>query len=182
MVGRLARDEDYKGHREVLTAWPVVRRFIPDAELWVVGDGDLRPELEKIAAWPPTSGGVRFWGAVSEEKKFELIARSRCLVLPSRGEGFGLVYLEAMRSARPCLVSTVDAGREVVQPPECGLAVLPSDTAELASAMKRMLCPGPEWSRWSQSARQRYESYFTAAHFQTRLLRALDRTTNGTQQ
>jgi glycosyltransferase involved in cell wall biosynthesis len=104
-----------------------------------------------------------------------LIAEARCLVLPSKGEGFGLVYLEAMRLGRPCLSSTLDAGREVVNPPEAGLAVDPDDAMALSDAVVRLLNRGPEWERWSASAKARYESSFTAAHFEQRLVCALGR-------
>jgi glycosyltransferase involved in cell wall biosynthesis len=93
--------------------------------------------------------------------------------MPSRGEGFGLVYLEAMRQGRPCLVGDSDGGREVVNPPEAGLAVDPGDPLQLAAAVTRLLTPGPEWDRWSLQARRRYEDGFTAQHFRQRLNEAL---------
>jgi glycosyltransferase involved in cell wall biosynthesis len=116
---------------------------------------------------------IRFFGQVSEDQKQQLLARCSCLAMPSRGEGFGLVYLEAMRMGRPCLVSTLDAGREVINPPEAGLAADPDNPQDLASAICRLITPGPEWEQWSVQARRRYEQYFTAAHFQHRLLNAL---------
>jgi glycosyltransferase involved in cell wall biosynthesis len=174
MIGRLLRSEDYKGHRELLAAWPAVRARVPGAELWVAGDGDLRPELEGLARRGLPAGAARFWGPVPDAEKERLLRRARCLVLPSRSEGFGLVYLEAMRLGRPCLVSSLDAGREVVNPPEAGLAVDPRRPEELAAAVARLLASsGPEWRGWSAQARARYERGFTAAHFQSRLADAL---------
>lgn len=173
MLSRLLRSEDYKGHREVIGAWPEVLKKIPQAELWIAGDGDLQSDLEQKAAELGVQEKVKFWGRVTEDKKRELIADARCLVMPSRGEGFGLVYLEAMRVGRPCLVSTHDAGREVVNPPEAGLAVNQDDKEEMAEALRRLLSEGREWRDWSRQARERYESYFTAAHYQERLTRAL---------
>jgi phosphatidylinositol alpha-1,6-mannosyltransferase len=172
VLGRLARGEDYKGHRELIAAWPGVRERIPGAELWIAGDGDLRADLER-AAQEQGASGIHFLGQVSDERKHDLLARCRCLAMPSRGEGFGLVYLEAMRLGRPCLVSTHDAGREVVAPPEAGLAADPGDQHALVSAICRLLAPGPEWERWSGGARRRYEERFTARHFQERLAAAL---------
>jgi phosphatidylinositol alpha-1,6-mannosyltransferase len=168
ITGRMERREDYKGHRQLIAAWPEVVRRVPAAELWIVGDGDLRPELERLAG-----RGVRFFGAVPDADKERLLAAARCLAMPSRGEGFGLVYLEAMRFGRPCLVSDADAGREVIAPPEAGLAVNPDDRAALADALVRLLMPGAAWDAWSARARQRYERHFTAAHYQTRLRDAL---------
>jgi phosphatidylinositol alpha-1,6-mannosyltransferase len=173
MLSRLARAEDYKGHREVLQAWPLVLERLPAAELWIAGDGDLRSDLEQAARERGLEGAVRFLGSVSEHDKQALIARARCLALPSRGEGFGLVYAEAMRLGRPCLVSTGDAGREVVDPPAHGLAVDPSDREAVADALVRLLTDSAEWREWSRRARLRYEEQFTASHFQSRLIAAL---------
>jgi phosphatidyl-myo-inositol dimannoside synthase len=173
MLSRLDRREDYKGHRQMIEAWPRVLERKPDAQLWIVGDGDLRPSLEDLARQRVPSHSVRFYGQVSDVEKERLIAHCRCLALPSRAEGFGLVYLEAMRMGRPCLVSNVDAGREVVNPPEAGLAVDPDDSAQIAHAVHRLLTSGPEWDQWSQRARARYESRFTGEHFRQRLATAL---------
>jgi phosphatidylinositol alpha-1,6-mannosyltransferase len=170
ILGRMMRGEDYKGHRELIAAWPSVLRSIPDAELWIGGDGDLRPELEREAASRGLERNLRFWGFLSEEQKLDLLRRCRCLAMPSRGEGFGLVYLEAMRLGRPCLVSNQDAAREVVNPPEAGLA---ADPAELTDALCRLMSDGHEWQAWSTAASARYERSFTAGHFQNRLLAAL---------
>ncbi len=173
IVARLAKAEDYKGHRELIRAWPAVREQVPGARLEVAGDGDLRPELEQLAGELGVTDGVRFHGRVSEGRKAELLAHARCLAMPSRGEGFGLVYLEAMRLGRPCLVSDCDAGREVVNPPECGLAVNPADAGELTDALVRLLTPGREWDDWSAAARRRYEAEFTESAFHRRLAEQL---------
>lgn len=174
ILSRLARSEDYKGHRELIAAWPLLRQQIPDAQLWVAGDGDLRPELERLADAAGLQSAVRFFGLVDEDRKAELLAGCRCLAMPSRGEGFGLVYLEAMRLGRPCLVSPHDAGREVVAPDSAGLVADPANPAALAAALVRLLTPGTEWERLAEGARHRYESQFTARHYQQRLAAALE--------
>lgn len=173
MISRLLHSENYKGHREVIRAWPFVLSHIPEATLWIVGEGDLRSELERMVHETGLEHSIRFLGNVEEAEKQRLILQSRCLVMPSRGEGFGLVYLEAMRLGRPCLVSIWDAGKEVINPPEAGLAVDPSDPMALSRAIVRLLTLDLEWYRWSQQARKRYEDYFTSTHFQQRLLSAI---------
>jgi phosphatidylinositol alpha-1,6-mannosyltransferase len=172
ILGRMEAGEDYKGHREVIQAWHIVRKRYPKAELWVVGDGGLRQDFERLAD-RCCSGAVRFWGYVSNDKRDELLARSRCLVMPSTREGFGLAYAEAMRLGTPCIVSNADAGREIVSPPEAGLAVDPAAPEQLADAICRMLEPGRIWDRWSERALVRYEQNFTEQHFHARLLAAL---------
>jgi len=173
IIGRMNAAEGYKGHRELIEAWPLVLKRISGAELWIVGGGDAAGDLKGFASAGAASGQIRFFGAVSEEEKQGLLRQSHCLVLPSRGEGFGLVYLEAMRFGRPCLSSIYDAGQEVVGPPQAGIAIDPGDTGTLAAALIRLLTPGQEWQQWSAEAQRRYESTFTAAHFQSRLLNAL---------
>jgi glycosyltransferase involved in cell wall biosynthesis len=74
---------------------------------------------------------------------------------------------------RPCLVSTIDAGREVINAPETGLAADPDDPRQLADATCRLLGAAADWHTWSQAARRRYEAHFTAARFQDRLMDAL---------
>lgn len=169
MISRLVRTEDYKGHREVIAAWPHVRSRVRNAELWIVGDGDLRPELQARARAVGESETIRFLGPVSENEKQSLLSRCRGLAMPSRSEGFGLVYIEAMRLGRPCLVGVTDAGREIVHPPEAGLAVDPNSPDELVNGLCRLLLATKEWDQWSRQARRRYEETFTAAHFQSRL-------------
>ena len=173
MLGRLDAGERYKGHHEVIRCWPNVQKLVPDAQLWMVGDGDLRDELQAEVHDQQLDSAVRFFGRVSETEKQTLLAAASTLVLPSRGEGFGLVYLEAMRCGRPCIVGT-DAGREVVNPPEAGLSVDPSDPGALAHAIVLLLKRGPEWQRMADAARRRHAGHFTAAHFQARLRTALE--------
>lgn len=173
ILGRMAKGEDYKGHRELIAAWPKVLASIPNAHLDIVGDGDLRPELEALARAQKLGDRIRFLGRVSEERKAELLAAARCLAMPSRGEGFGLVYLEAMRLGRPCLVSDCDAGQEVVNPPEAGLAADVRDPDAVAAALMRFLSDGDAWRNWSRAARRRYEAHYTAAQFTRRLQSAI---------
>jgi glycosyltransferase involved in cell wall biosynthesis len=94
--------------------------------------------------------------------------------MPSPNEGFGLVYLEAMRLGRPCLVHSSGAGKEVIAPPEAGLAANADNPGELVAALNRLLRPGEEWDRWSYRARELYNSSYTARDFQKRLVSALE--------
>jgi glycosyltransferase involved in cell wall biosynthesis len=79
-----------------------------------------------------------------------------------------------MRVGRPC-VTGLDAGREVINPPEAGRAIDPADHDALVEAIVSLLTPGEAWERTSESARRRYNEQFTAAHFQERLAVAVQR-------
>ena len=174
ITGRMTSREDYKGHRQLISAWPAVLERIPEAELWIVGGGDLRPELEGFSRQLLPRGYVRFFGVVSEEEKLRLLKQCTCLAMPSRGEGFGLVYLEAMRVGRPCLVSSCDAGREVVNPPEAGLAADPDNASALVDTLTSLLRRDGQWQVWSAQARRRFELLFTKEAFHQRLFEALN--------
>jgi phosphatidylinositol alpha-1,6-mannosyltransferase len=177
MIGRIARNEAYKGHDAVIAAWKGVSARLPGARLNMIGPCELSADLTGIAVAYGIADDVHIAGIVTEREKERCLAECRCMALPSRGEGFGLAYLESMRMGRPCLASTLDAGREVVCPgtesKAAGLVVDPADSAGVTDALVRLMTPGPEWERWSEAGKRRYEMYYTAAHFRRRLTTAL---------
>jgi phosphatidylinositol alpha-1,6-mannosyltransferase len=177
MIGRISRNDAYKGHDAVISAWKGVSARLPGARLNMIGPCELSAELAGMAATYGIAGAVRIAGVVTEEEKERSLSDCRCMALPSRGEGFGLAYLESMRMGRPCLASTFDAGHEVVCPESeseaAGLAVDPADTAGVTAALIRLMTPGPEWEQWSATGRRRYETNYTATHFRRRLAEAL---------
>ena len=101
ILGRLARGEDYKGHRQMIAAWSQVRKAIPGARLWIAGDGDLRPQLEALVQRCGVAEAVHFGGESPKSRKQELLKQCRCLAMPSRAEGFGLVYSKHGGLGRP---------------------------------------------------------------------------------
>lgn len=170
VISRLDRGEDYKGHKQLISIWTSVREIVPNAELWIAGDGNLKPDLEKQALGKE---GIRFFGKVSTSKKEELIKTSRCLAMPSLGEGFGLVYLEAMKYGIPCLVSDSDAGREVVNPPEAGLEISQNDLKGMVDKLVFLLGQSKDRIEMGKRAKLRYESRFTLSHYQHRILKSI---------
>jgi phosphatidylinositol alpha-1,6-mannosyltransferase len=167
IIGRMSKTEDYKGHRELISIWPQVRQRVPAAELWVVGAGDLKPELERLSK---DQVGIRFYGKVSEDEKQDLLRRCRVFVMPSRNEGFGLVYLEAMRLGRPCLVGDTDAGREVINSPEAGFEVNSSNQSELLRSLLVLLEKKSIWDSISENAFNRWKSMYTSKLFVNRFV------------
>jgi glycosyltransferase involved in cell wall biosynthesis len=105
-IGRLAY---YKGFETLIAAVAQV----PGAELFIVGDGELREALERrvrSATAPGETPRIRLLGAVSEDEKSALLASCDlfCLASRERTEAFGVVLLEAMSHGRACLVSALD--------------------------------------------------------------------------
>src|SRR5690606_21951926 len=155
IVGRMVGSERYKGHDQLLEAWPLVRAACPDARLICVGEGDDVPRLQEKARECGVADAVVFTGFVDDEQKRAIYSRAALLAMPSRREGFGLVYLEAMAAGLPCVASPHDAAAEVVVDGTTGFLVAPDDRDGLASAIVRLLVDeerrrrmgGGGWSR-----------------------------------
>jgi phosphatidylinositol alpha-1,6-mannosyltransferase len=139
VVGRLASSERYKGHEPLIRAWPAVRERVPEARLVIAGDGDDVPRLRRLAAECGVAGAVDFLGFVSGADLDRAYARAAVFAMPSKGEGFGLVYLEAMAHGLPCIGSVHDAAREVIDDGTTGLLVDPDDQAALAATVAGLL-------------------------------------------
>ncbi len=101
--------------------------------------------------------------------------------MPSRQEGFGLVYLEAMAAGLPCLASTCDAAGEVVVDGETGLLVDPADQAAIVAAITRLLGDQAFREKLGRQGRKRFEECFTEEHFHQRMWQLLEEalTANG---
>jgi len=137
MVGRMSAEERYKGHDAVLEAWPSVRATCPDARLVIAGDGDDRARLEEKAASRGLGDHVAFVGRVDAPTLGALYRDAAFFVMPSRNEGFGFVYLEAMRAGSPCVASP-GAANEIFGESLAGLLVPYGDVCAIAEACTRL--------------------------------------------
>ncbi|HEV8577576.1 MAG TPA: glycosyltransferase family 4 protein [Thermoanaerobaculia bacterium] len=175
ITGRMASGERYKGHDQILEAWPGLLAVHPGARLVVAGDGNDRPRLQEKAASIGLGDAVAFTGFASEATLAELYRRCAVFVMPSRGEGFGLVYLEAMRAARPVLAARGSAAEEIVQNGKTGLVVDPDDREELTAALARLLGEPEAARRMGEAGRERWRQDFGVARFRERLRPLLER-------
>ncbi|MEY4488053.1 MAG: hypothetical protein RIQ79_561 [Verrucomicrobiota bacterium] len=109
----VARYRRYKGHEQLIECWHEVVREVPDARLLIVGGGPGKPEVMELAKASPVADSIEFRGFVPDSDMPAIFAESDVFAMPSRGEGFGLVYIEAMRNRLPVLASKHDAAPEV---------------------------------------------------------------------
>ncbi len=179
MLGRMAAAERYKGHDQMLEAWPAVGSRLPDARLVIAGGGDDRPRLEAKARDLGVSDHVEFRGFVPDSDRAGLYGAAHLFAKPSQGEGFGLVYLEAMAHGLPCIGSTHDAAREVIADGITGYLIEQGDIAGLSARVVELLTDEPRRRAMGEQGRARVTSHFTYSHFASRLLTLLDGVADG---
>jgi phosphatidylinositol alpha-1,6-mannosyltransferase len=174
-VGRMAQGEGRKGHRELIGAMEHVVAKLPDARLLIAGTGDDIQTYVDLARRSPACDRIIFLGYVPDEMLRALYRRVGAFAMPSRQEGFGLVYLEAMAAGLPCLASTCDAASEVVVDGETGLLVDPSDQVALVAALVRLLGNHELREKLGCQGRKRFEECFTEERFHERMWELVER-------
>jgi glycosyltransferase involved in cell wall biosynthesis len=130
-VGRLKRA---KLPDHAIQAFSILRQSLPNAQLWVIGDGYLRPGLERRAP-----KGVVFFGRLPEGKKVELIRRAHLLLCPAVREGWGLTITEASALGTPAIGYQVPGTRDAILDGETGFLVPFGATGELARTALRVM-------------------------------------------
>jgi glycosyltransferase involved in cell wall biosynthesis len=155
-IGRLI---PIKGHLVLLRALAQARERVPEVTLGVAGRGPLAPALEAYAADLGIADAVRFLGFVSGVER--AIEESAIVVVPSLGEGFGMVALEAMERARPVIASSVGGLPEIVADGETGLVVPPADADALAEAIVSLASDLPRAAAMGAAGRERALARFT---------------------
>lgn len=166
-VARLTKADTYKGVDTVIEAMPRVLRALPRARLRIVGEGDDLPRLREIAATLKLGSAVTFTGLISDEALRAEYRGCDLFALPSRKEGFGLVYLEAMSSGKPCIAARAGGSPEVVDH-EVGALVDYGNTDQIADAVAGLWRRPPEVGKLRERA-----AHFSFANFQDRLRTAL---------
>ncbi len=169
VVGRMSQSERYKGHDQLIEAWPAVAARVPDAQLIIAGDGDDARRLRDKAAATPTADRIRFLGFVPDRTLQALYDRAALFALPSDGEGFGLVYLEAMTHRLPCIGSRNDAASEVIVDGVTGRLVEQADIAGLAEAITALLLDQPCRRAMGEAGQRRAATEFSFDRFSARL-------------
>jgi glycosyltransferase involved in cell wall biosynthesis len=132
-VGRLI---PIKGHIVLLRAFAEARKRLPKLELEIAGRGPLEPALKALAAELGIQDAVQFLGHVSPIQS--AIERAAVVVVPSMGEGFGMVALEAMERARPVIAANIGGLSELVRDGETGVLVPAGEAEPLADAIVRV--------------------------------------------
>lgn len=134
-VGRMSGAERYKGHDRIIRALPAVAAQVPSVSYLIGGTGDDRARLEALALETGVAERVVFAGRIAEVEMAEHFALSDVFAMPSTGEGFGIVYLEALAAGVPVVAGNRDGSRDALADGALGALVDPDDTDGLAQAL-----------------------------------------------
>jgi phosphatidyl-myo-inositol dimannoside synthase len=179
-VARLDPDNRYKGIDVLLSAWPQVRRQVPSATLVVAGDGPDRARLDDIARTLRIDTSVTFAGAVDDAELTRLYRSAAVFALPARittspprGEGFGIVFLEAAASGLPVVAGDAGPAPEVVDE-NMGVLVDPRDVSDVADAIVRLLADDDLRRKMGEAGREHMRERYSYEIFRSRIASLLD--------
>jgi glycosyltransferase involved in cell wall biosynthesis len=166
-AGRLESTERYKGVDEVLLAMPRLLTRFPMLKYLIVGDGSDRARLNALVESLGLSAHVVFTGRISEDEKVAHYNLADAYVMPSAGEGFGIVLIEAAACGVPVIGSLKDGSQEALLGGRLGRLIDPEDRDALVRAIKETLtAPAP--------GRNPLIDHFSEGRFQERVAAWLD--------
>jgi phosphatidyl-myo-inositol dimannoside synthase len=159
-VGRLLASERYKGMDTLITALPRLLTRWPELQLAIAGQGDDRPWLEELAEKNGVNRHVHFLSGLSYPEIAACYNACEIFALPSRGEGFGLVYLEAMACGKPVIGGAHGGAPEVIEDGATGYLVPHGDPAQLATSIETLLTDPALEKEMGRRGRERVKNGF----------------------
>jgi len=138
-LSRLSSRERYKGQDRVIRLMPQLLQVHPDLVYVIAGEGDDRFRLEIAARTEGLNGSVRFIGYVDELELVDLYRMADLFVMPSTGEGFGTVFLEAAACGIPVIGGGTEGSFDALLEGKIGCLVEPNDLEELRQAILKGL-------------------------------------------
>jgi len=173
LIGRA--DELFaKGHDLLIEIWPNVVAAIPDAHLVFVGGGSALDRVRRLAAASPARDTIEIAGFVAEERLESYWQRTTVFAMPGFAEGFGLVYIDAMRHGIPVIASTEDGGQEVNRHGITGFNIARSDKSTLTEAIVCLLSDRDTASRLGSAGHDLWRAQYRRTDFERRLITGLD--------
>jgi phosphatidyl-myo-inositol dimannoside synthase len=159
-VGRWLATERYKGMDTLITALPRLLTRWPELQLVLAGEGDDRAWLEELAEKNGIRRHVHFLSKLSYAELASCYAACDIFALPSRGEGFGLVYLEAMAFGKPVIGGAHGGAPEVILDGVTGYLVQHGDAIQLATCIETLLSDPALAQKMGERGRERVENEF----------------------
>ena len=173
-VARLVSSEPGKGVGTVIRALPRVLSVVPDCYYVVVGEGDYRLRLEQLAEENHVRDRVLFVGRQTANDLKKYYCRSDVFVMPSRQEGFGIVFLEGMAFGKPIIGGNHGGTPEIVREGVTGYLVEYDQPDTIADRLIRLLQDEKLRARMGDAGRRWVEENSMFQHFRQRFAQLLD--------
>ncbi|MFZ4730290.1 MAG: glycosyltransferase family 4 protein [Pseudanabaena sp.] len=138
-VTRLASGDRYKGYDQIIQALPAIRRQIPNICYLLVGKGDDRDRIEAMVDDLDVRDCVTFAGFVPDDELADYYNLCDLFAMPSKGEGFGIVYLEALACGKPTIGGNQDGAIDALCNGELGVLVNPDSIDEIGETIVQIL-------------------------------------------
>jgi glycosyltransferase involved in cell wall biosynthesis len=138
---RLSSAERYKGYDAVIMALKTLKREDPFYRYLIIGkyDHEEKERLDRLIVQQGLAGDVIFGGFVSEEELADHFALADIYVMPSRGEGFGIVFIEALYYGKPVIAGKIDGTVDALADGELGILIYPDRPNEIVEATSKVL-------------------------------------------
>ena len=174
LVGRLHQDERQKGHDVLIRVLPGLLARCPDVQLVCPGPGNDRSTIVRLARETGVASSVFVPGFLTTPELERLYQRCYAFVMPSRQEGFGLVYLEAMNFAKPCVGCFDDGAEDIIVDGETGYLLHDAGNLDEVLAIVSRLVSDPDLARsLGRNGFERLHKHFRVHGFQNRFRRIL---------
>ncbi|MGI2901916.1 glycosyltransferase [Tolypothrix sp. VBCCA 56010] len=138
-VSRLANTDAYKGYDQILHALPKIKQQLPDVHYILVGKGNDRSRIEQLIVDLNLQDCVTLAGFVADSELCDYYNMSDVFAMPSRGEGFGIVYLEALACGKPTVGGNQDGAIDALCHGTLGALVDPQDVDAIAQTLIQIL-------------------------------------------
>ncbi|MGC1309750.1 MAG: glycosyltransferase [Phormidesmis sp.] len=138
-IGRLVSAESYKGYDNILRALPGIIQAHPTVHYILAGKGDDQPRINALVEQLNLQEYVTLTGFIPDSELSDHYNLCDVFAMPSKGEGFGIVYLEAMACGKPALGGNQDGATGALCDGKLGALVNPDDTAEIANVLNNIL-------------------------------------------
>jgi glycosyltransferase involved in cell wall biosynthesis len=174
-LGCVARLDAMKGVFFLFDAFAELAKEFPNLRLVLAGDGDASAELKKRCTQHGLEARVDFLGHYSGDIA-ALLASFDIYVFPSLWEGFPYSIVEAMRSGCAIIATRVGGIPEAIENEKEGLLIVPASTADITSALRRLIPDEALRNRLGKGAYQRFTQHFSLQAMQTQLREVMNKT------
>jgi glycosyltransferase involved in cell wall biosynthesis len=173
-VARLSSSEKYKGYDKVIEAMPTILQAIPNTYYMIAGkyDAQEKARLDRLIALHNLQKQVILPGYVPDTELVDHYLLGDVFIMPSKKEGFGIVFLEAMACGLPVIAGNVDGSVDALQDGALGTLLNPDNSQAITVALINALLK-EKTREWALNRQENMLSYFSYEQYRQRLASCL---------